>query len=159
MRSCIPVFLKDISEQCRKVKADCFVCYAAEDGDVKELKDILGKQKEYFPQTGKSLGQRMYHSLEYVLGLGYDVCLLMGTDIPEVSSPDLEKAFQVLKEKDAVFGRTADGGYYLVGMKPKIIIAWNPELEEFNSLMEKWDNEIHAELEKSAPTRGVWLPE
>lgn len=92
-------FLKDISEQCRKVKADCFVCYAAEDGDVKELKDILGKQKEYFPQTGKSLGQRMYHSLEYVLGLGYDVCLLMGTDIPEVSSPDLEKAFQVLKEK------------------------------------------------------------
>lgn len=113
-------FLKDISEQCRKVKADCFVCYAAEDGDVKELKDILGKQKEYFPQTGKSLGQRMYHSLEYVLGLGYDVCLLMGTDIPEVSSPDLEKAFQVLKEKDAVFGRTADGGYYLVGMKRPI---------------------------------------
>ena len=71
-------FLKDISEQCRKVKADCFVCYAAEDGDVKELKDILGKQKEYFPQTGKSLGQRMYHSLEYVLGLGYDVCFLWG---------------------------------------------------------------------------------
>ena len=113
-------FLKDISEQCRKVKADCFVCYAAEDGDVKELKDILGKQKEYFPQAGESLGQRMYHSLEYVLGLGYDVCLLMGTDIPEVSSPDLEKAFQVLKEKDAVFGRTADGGYYLVGMKRPI---------------------------------------
>ena len=97
------LFLKDISEQCRKVKADCFVCYAAEDGDVKELKDILGKQKEYFPQTGKSLGQRMYHSLEYVLGLGYDVCLLMGTDIPEVSSPDLEKAFQVLKEKRRCF--------------------------------------------------------
>ena len=113
-------FLKDISEQCRKVKADCFVCYAPEDGDVKELKDILGKQKEYFPQAGESLGQRMYHSLEYVLGLGYDVCLLMGTDIPEVSSPDLEKAFQVLKEKDAVFGRTADGGYYLVGMKRPI---------------------------------------
>lgn len=113
-------FLKDISDQCRKVKADCFVCYAPENGDVKELQDILGKQKEYFPQTGESLGQRMYHSLEYVLGLGYDVCLLMGTDIPEVSSPDLEKAFQVLKEKDAVFGRTADGGYYLVGMKRPI---------------------------------------
>ena len=80
-------FLKDISDQCRKVKADCFVCYAPENGDVKELQDILGKQKEYFPQTGESLGQRMYHSLEYVLGLGYDVCLLMGTDIPEVSSP------------------------------------------------------------------------
>lgn len=96
------------------------MCYAPENGDVKELQDILGKQKEYFPQTGESLGQRMYHSLEYVLGLGYDVCLLMGTDIPEVSSPDLEKAFQVLKEKDAVFGRTADGGYYLVGMKRPI---------------------------------------
>ena len=43
-------FLKDISDQCRKVKADCFVCYAPENGDVKELQDILGKQKEYFPR-------------------------------------------------------------------------------------------------------------
>ena len=50
-------FLKDISEQCRKVKADCFVCYAPENGDVKELQDILGKQNRYFPQTGESLGR------------------------------------------------------------------------------------------------------
>ena len=41
-------FLKDISEQCRKVKADCFVCYAPEDGDVKELQDILGKAERIF---------------------------------------------------------------------------------------------------------------
>ena len=33
-------FLKDISEQCRKVKADCFVCYAPEDGDVKHHSSV-----------------------------------------------------------------------------------------------------------------------
>ena len=35
-------------------------------------------------------------------------------------------------------------------------MAWNPEYtEEFNALMKKWDNEIHEELAKRAPTRGI----
>lgn len=35
-------------------------------------------------------------------------------------------------------------------------MAWNPEYtKEFNELMKKWDDEIHYELEKKAPTRGI----
>ena len=35
-------------------------------------------------------------------------------------------------------------------------MAWNPEYTaEFNTLMKKWDDEIHDELKKKAPTRGV----
>lgn len=108
-------FLKDIENECRKIKADVFVCFTPED---KEgiLHKILGKQ-EYFPQVGESLGDKMYFALEHVLKKGYDKCLLMGTDIPEIRAEYLTRAFGELNRKDIVFGRTEDGGYYLVGMK------------------------------------------
>ncbi len=47
---------------------------------------------------------------------GYDSCVLIGTDIPELKS-DLEYAFRLLDVNDVVFGPTVDEGYYLVGMK------------------------------------------
>ena len=35
-------------------------------------------------------------------------------------------------------------------------MAWNPEYtKEFDALMKKWDDEIHDELNKKAPTRGL----
>ncbi|MCD8036816.1 MAG: hypothetical protein LUE88_05450 [Clostridiales bacterium] len=35
-------------------------------------------------------------------------------------------------------------------------MEWNPQYtEEFNALMKKWDEEIHEELNKKAPTRGL----
>ena len=109
-------FLQDITGECRKCAADLFVCYTPEEGDQK-LKKLLGETKGYFPQEGDGLGERMYRGLEQVLGLDYDACLLIGTDIPELKARDLERAFLALEQKDVVFGKTGDGGYYLVGMK------------------------------------------
>lgn len=96
------------------------MCYAPEDGDVKELKDTLGSRKNIFHRQESPWGRGCITVWNMFWGWDMTFAFLMGTDIPEVSSPDLEKAFQVLKEKDAVFGRTADGGYYLVGMKRPI---------------------------------------
>ena len=109
-------FLKDIRKECEQCGADIFVCYTPED---KEgiLRKILGDDKQYFPQRGSSLGTKMYHAIDTVLKKGYDACLLMGTDVPEIRSEYLKNAFRILKKKDLVFGRTMDGGYYLVGMK------------------------------------------
>lgn len=59
----------------------------------------------------------MYQAVREVLGRGYDACILMGTDVPEVRSEYLERAFGLLEQNDVVLGPTRDGGYYLVGMK------------------------------------------
>ena len=59
----------------------------------------------------------MYQAIEYVLEKGYDSCVLIGTDIPELKCSDLEYAFRLLDVNDVVFGPTVDEGYYLVGMK------------------------------------------
>lgn len=111
-------FLKDINKECEKCLADIFVCYTTEDDKQKRyLKEVVGKQKGYFSQQGEHLGERMYRALKEVFAMGYEECILIGTDVPELRSGDLMRAFEVLKTQDVVFGKTHDGGYYLVGMK------------------------------------------
>lgn len=111
-------FLKDIRTQCERCDADIFVCYTPdEENGKRKLVSILGEQMGYFPQQGESLGEKMYLAIENVLEKGYKKCVLIGTDIPEIRKNCLERAFGVLDDKDVVFGRTLDGGYYLVGMK------------------------------------------
>jgi rSAM/selenodomain-associated transferase 1 len=44
-------------------------------------------------------------------------CLLMGTDIPEVSRADIAAAFAALRRARFVFGPAADGGYWLAGTR------------------------------------------
>ncbi|MDO4312161.1 MAG: TIGR04283 family arsenosugar biosynthesis glycosyltransferase [Eubacteriales bacterium] len=109
-------FLRDIAKQCRKAAADIYVCYTPE-GEPGELKDIFGRQAGYFSQKGENLGARMEQGIRQVLEWGYQSCVLIGTDIPEIRGSDLRQAFTILEDKDVVFGPTADGGYYLVGMK------------------------------------------
>ncbi|MDR0923510.1 MAG: TIGR04283 family arsenosugar biosynthesis glycosyltransferase [Hungatella sp.] len=111
-------FLKDIKKECETWGADIFVCYTPDEGIQKRyLKEILGNQKGYFPQRGENLGEKMFRAFEEVFAMGYEECILIGTDVPELRSDDLKRAFEVLKTRDVVFGKTYDGGYYLVGMK------------------------------------------
>lgn len=111
-------FLQDIKEACGQTGTDVFVCYAPEGDDkLQVLKNILGCQKEYFLQAGRDLGERMFRAFRIVLGKGYHSCVLIGTDVPELKAEHIRRAFHVLERADVVFGRTSDGGYYLVGMK------------------------------------------
>lgn len=109
-------FLKDIKNACENVQADLFVCYTPE-GEEGILSSLFGENVVYFPQEGEGLGERMYYAIKKVLQNGYRACVLIGADVPEIRSEHLLNAFGMLDENDVVFGPTADGGYYLVGMK------------------------------------------
>ncbi len=130
-------FLKDIAKMCPGTGADIFVCCTSleteksgrlsaggKDGSYEStgdtagvLRKIFGQTAEYYEQTGDGLGERMLLAIREVLERGYERCVLIGTDVPEVKSQDIRQAFDILHRKDVVFGPTADGGYYLVGMK------------------------------------------
>lgn len=112
-------FLKDIASECEKTNADIFVCYTPQKGR-NYLEKIFQNARGYMVQTGEGLGERMYQAIECVLQKGYDSCVLIGTDVPEVKNSDLDYAFRLLDVNDVVFGPTVDEGYYLVGMKRPI---------------------------------------
>lgn len=129
-------FLKDIAQECEKVNADIFVCYTPQRGKA-YLKTIFKGVADYIPQMGAGLGERMYQAIGYVLGKGYDSCVLIGTDIPELKASDLEYALRLLDVNDVVFGPTVDEGYYLVGMKRPIREAFEKKTYGTGNVLEK----------------------
>jgi rSAM/selenodomain-associated transferase 1 len=107
--------LKDISATLRRTGGDIFVFYTP-DGDLSELRSVCGSAT-YLPQEGGDLGERMDRATREILGRGYASCLLLGSDIPEVTKEALETASAMLLTRDAVLAPTEDGGYWLVGLK------------------------------------------
>ena len=78
----------------------------------------LAPDFEYYQQEGPDLGARLDNGLTHHLGLGYRRVAAVNSDGPTIPLAYLIKAFEELgKETDVVLGPTADGGYYLIGLK------------------------------------------
>lgn len=72
---------------------------------------------EAWPQSGGGLGERMRRALLQARG----PALLMGTDIPDVNRSDIAEGFRALRRAPFVFGPAADGGYWLVGTRRRVL--------------------------------------
>lgn len=90
------------------------VCYAG--GSALLMRNWLGTQLHFRPQCSGHIGQRMAEALAAAFGRGVRAAVLVGSDIPGITTDILQKAFEALKKRDLVFGPAKDGGYYLIGM-------------------------------------------
>ena len=70
-------------------------------------------------QTGADLGEKMSNAFEFACASNSAANVLMiGTDSPTFPVDFIEKAFTALEsEAAAVVGRSADGGFYLLGLR------------------------------------------
>ena len=99
------------------LSCDRFVFYA----DEIKLNDIWeDKNYQKVVQQGQDLGARMQHAFEWVFELGYTSICIIGSDCMEITEALLRSAFDALTHNDVVIGPSADGGYYLLGMKKSI---------------------------------------
>ena len=94
-------------------------------GNAQQLCQWLGGRPiRYLAQAAGDLGRRMHLAMQRAFDVGARRVVLVGTDIPGLTTEMLEEAFSALHEKDLVFGPSIDGGYWLVGMaKPENIFA------------------------------------
>lgn len=84
-------------------------------------------------QCGADLGERMFNAFAVVLAEAR-FAVLIGTDIADSTTADLDQAYDVLATdpRHAVLGPVADGGYWLLGL-PRVRhsyfedIAWGRE--------------------------------
>ncbi|MFQ3182792.1 MAG: rSAM/selenodomain-associated transferase 1 [Polaribacter sp.] len=67
-------------------------------------------------QIGEDLGIRMLHAFNNGFEVGYEKVMIIGSDLYDLSSEDIETAFISLAANDLVIGPAEDGGYYLLGM-------------------------------------------
>jgi rSAM/selenodomain-associated transferase 2/rSAM/selenodomain-associated transferase 1 len=101
------------------------------------MREWLGPRLSYRPQSLGDLGQRMASGFEEGFLSGIDVAVIIGTDVPGITTDIIQNAFAELKENDLVIGPARDGGYYLIGMGPTTFSRANPRL--FNEI--NWGSE------------------
>ena len=82
------------------------------------------------PQSGPDLGSRMRQAMQDAFDQGAQEVILTGTDLPTLPRAHLVEALTLIKRLDVVLGPTADGGYYLIGLRKMIPdlfqgIAWS----------------------------------
>ncbi|WP_299059827.1 TIGR04282 family arsenosugar biosynthesis glycosyltransferase [uncultured Polaribacter sp.] len=101
---------RDIST---KVAADKAVYYSVKvrENDIWDP-EIYQKHQ----QVGDDLGIRMLNAFKNGFNAGYKKVMIIGSDLNDLSSKNIEKAFLELETNDVVIGPAKDGGYYLLGM-------------------------------------------
>jgi len=106
--------LQHTAKLSEKVKADKYVFYS-ESIKREDIWDATIFNKKL--QQGNDLGERMENAFTELFELGYEKVIIIGSDLLDLSSDDVNEAFDFLNENDAVIGPAKDGGYYLLGMK------------------------------------------
>ena len=99
-----------------------------EGGSRERMRQWLGPDFFYCPQGSGDIGRRMGHALEDAFNQECEAVVIIGSDIPDITTSILQKAFEALNQNDLVLGPADDGGYYLIGVHRKTFSYWNPKL-------------------------------
>lgn len=96
-----------------KVTSDKAVYYS-----VKIRKHDFWSSKTYqkHQQIGEDLGIRMLNAFKNSFDANYKKVLIIGSDLYDLTSENIENSFNELDTNDVVIGPAEDGGYYLLGM-------------------------------------------
>jgi len=143
-------FIHDITGTLKKGNHPITIAFYPEDSEEAVVK-WLGRDFEYLTQKGKDLGERMENAFAHSFSR-YQRVVLIGSDIPDLTSAVMDEAFSALEKKDAVIGPASDGGYYLIGFRkdsflPDIFheIVWGADsvYRETLKIFEKAGHRIH----------------
>lgn len=99
----------------QRQKSELIIAYQG--GTPKLMGDWLGSDLRYMPQRGQDIGERMHNAFAAGNLQPVERQVLIGSDIPDINAPLLEKAFRLLAVYPVVIGPTVDGGYYLIGLQ------------------------------------------
>lgn len=125
-RACLldAVHLADAVRGCRRR-----LLLAGEESRLAEAGIALPRGWQIERQRGRDLGERMARAFAGAFRRGARKALAIGTDTPWMGRERIEMALGALERYDVVLGPSADGGYYLIGLRrpmPELFrgIAW-----------------------------------
>ena len=107
------------------------------------LIDTKWKHVEKRIQQGVDLGARMENAFKEGFENGYDKIVLIGSDLPDISSTIIEQSFTALEKKEVVFGPAEDGGYYLIGLSRLHSCIFKNKAWSTSNLLETTVNELN----------------
>ncbi len=115
-------FLRDTTENIAAITAEGgaagLVCYTPV-GDEAAFDGLLPDGFALLPQRGDGFGERLRLAVQDVLACGFGAVCLIDSDSPTMPASALREAVEALAQPGdrVVLGGSADGGYYLIGLK------------------------------------------
>lgn len=87
--------------------------------DPSTLDELLPAGVTCVEDTGSGLSDGMQQAFDYCFNHNATVAVLIGADLPTLPASFINEAFTVLEcsGDDVVLGPSADGGYYLIGLR------------------------------------------
>lgn len=115
-------FLRDTTENISAITAQGgaagLVCYTPV-GDEGAFDGLLPQGFGLLPQRGDGFGERLWLAAQDVFSCGFGAVCLIDSDSPTMPASALREAVEALARPGdrVVLGGSADGGYYLIGLK------------------------------------------
>jgi rSAM/selenodomain-associated transferase 2/rSAM/selenodomain-associated transferase 1 len=109
-------FIRDMLDKLISLPYDLRIFVAPPD-KVTAMCQWLDRDLPVHGQEGRDLGERMKQTFDKMFQMGYEACVLIGSDFPDLPVSVLSDAFEGLKTAGAVIAPAADGGYYLIGFQ------------------------------------------
>ncbi len=81
------------------------------------MRDWLGNDYEYYPQSQGDLGEKLIAALAESFTKYVEKIVIIGIDCPDLDATLINQAFKELTDHDVVLGPAEDGGYYLIGLR------------------------------------------
>lgn len=110
-------------------------------------KEIDSNEWVKFPkykQQGIDLGERMSNAFKDGFNDGYKNIILIGSDLPDISTAHIENGIKELEDNNAVFGPAEDGGYYLIGLNMLIPALFKSKPWSQPHLLQTTLQELHS---------------
>lgn len=109
-------FLRDAVNKANSTKIPLIIAFSPIEQQ-KILLEILPGEQTLVEQIGENLGDKMFNAFRYAFAQNAEAIVMIGTDSPTFPAEFIARAFEFLSKNDAVLGRTADGGFYLIGLR------------------------------------------
>src|SRR5215213_5624732 len=109
---------QDTVATAQRAVADVVIAYTPSVGRA-ILEPLLPPGLHWIEQQGADLGERLEQIVQRASRGGFGPLIIMGADSPTMPASFIEAACEALAggEADVALGPTADGGYYLVGVR------------------------------------------
>jgi len=127
-------FVQDVVKSALGITQNVIVAFTPSEGRAL-LKASLPDNLHWVEQQGQHLGDRLISAIAYADSFGFSPIIVLGADSPTLPPTFIQQACQMLTvgPADITLGPTADGGYYLVGIRkpePEIFhnITWSSAL-------------------------------
>jgi rSAM/selenodomain-associated transferase 1 len=131
------------------------IVHPHQSGVAQALRQLVPSTAALQPQRGVGLGDALSSAFESQFDLGFDRVVLIAGDTPTLPLPVLDRASEALERHDVAIGPSADGGYYLLGLRsfqPGLFqgISWSTEVVFEQTLAKA------AELDLAASVLPEW---